>query len=75
MERLARDKHSSLLQKFVNYGQKKFYNIGPRCTSLTAKAKKAKEDIEILKKKLAAERKKTSFPSQPAHWTNKLERL
>ncbi len=23
------DKHSSLLQKFINYGQKKFYNIGP----------------------------------------------
>ncbi len=30
LERLARDKHSSLLRKFVNYGQKKFYNIGPR---------------------------------------------
>ncbi len=25
LERLARDKHSSL---FVNYGQKRFYNIG-----------------------------------------------
>jgi hypothetical protein len=24
------DKRSSLLQKFVNYGEKKFYNIGPR---------------------------------------------
>jgi hypothetical protein len=30
MERLDRDKHSSLLQKFVNYKQKKVYNIGPR---------------------------------------------
>ncbi len=30
LERLDRDKHSSLLQKFVNYGQKSFYNIGPR---------------------------------------------
>ncbi len=28
--RLVRDKHSSLLQIFVNYGRKKFYNIGPR---------------------------------------------
>jgi hypothetical protein len=28
MEELARDKHSSLLQKFVIYGWKKFYNIG-----------------------------------------------
>jgi hypothetical protein len=27
VERLARDKHSSLIQKFVNYGQKKFYEI------------------------------------------------
>ena len=23
------DKHSSLVQKFVNHGQKMFYNIGP----------------------------------------------
>ncbi len=27
-ERLARDKHSSLLQKSVNYGRKKFYSTG-----------------------------------------------
>jgi hypothetical protein len=27
---LARDKHSSLLQTFVNYDRKKYYNIGPR---------------------------------------------
>jgi hypothetical protein len=27
LERLDRDKHSSLLRKFVSYGQKKFYNI------------------------------------------------
>ncbi len=27
---LARDKHSSLLQKFVNYGQIQYYNIGAR---------------------------------------------
>ena len=30
LERLARDEHSSLLRKFVTYGRKKFYNIGPR---------------------------------------------
>jgi hypothetical protein len=29
LERLARDKNSSLLRKFVNYGREKFYNIGP----------------------------------------------
>ncbi len=30
LERLARDKRSCLLQKLINYGCKKFYNIGPR---------------------------------------------
>jgi hypothetical protein len=30
MEKLTKDKYSSLLQKYVIYGQKKFYNIGPR---------------------------------------------
>ncbi len=29
-ERPERDKHSSLLQTFVNDGRKKFYKIGPR---------------------------------------------
>jgi hypothetical protein len=29
LESLARDKHSSLLRTFVNYGRKKFYIIGP----------------------------------------------
>jgi hypothetical protein len=29
MEKLAGDKHSSVLQKFENYGPKKFSNIDP----------------------------------------------
>ncbi len=29
-EKLSLDKHSSLLRTFINYGRKKFYNIGPR---------------------------------------------
>ncbi len=29
LERLARDKHSSLLRALVNYGREKFYSIGP----------------------------------------------
>jgi hypothetical protein len=29
LERLARDKHSNLLNKCLNYGRKKFYKIGP----------------------------------------------
>jgi hypothetical protein len=29
LEMLARDKHSSLLRKFVNSGRQKFYMIGP----------------------------------------------
>jgi hypothetical protein len=32
LERFATEKNSSLLKKFVNYGRKKFYNIGP-CSS------------------------------------------
>ncbi len=28
------DKHYSLLQKFVNYGRKRFYNIGPNVKRL-----------------------------------------
>jgi hypothetical protein len=30
MERLASNKHSSFLLRFVNYRRKKFYNIGTR---------------------------------------------
>ncbi len=33
MEKLARDKRSSLSQTFVTYVRKKFYNIGHRCQS------------------------------------------
>jgi hypothetical protein len=29
LKKLARDKHSSLLQKSVNYGRKIFYSTGP----------------------------------------------
>ncbi len=32
---LARDKHSSLLRKLVNYGQKKFYDIETRQLKVT----------------------------------------
>jgi hypothetical protein len=38
-ENFARDKHSSLLQKFINYG-KQFYNIGP--------GGDFKENVELL---------------------------
>jgi hypothetical protein len=34
LEKLARDKHSDSLQKFINYGQKKFYKIGPNVIKL-----------------------------------------
>ncbi len=30
-ERLAREKHSSLLQTSINYDSEKFYSTGPRC--------------------------------------------
>jgi hypothetical protein len=33
LQKLAGDKYSSVRPKFVHYGQKKFYNIGPRGAS------------------------------------------
>ncbi len=33
LEMFATDKHSSLIYMSVNYGHKKFYNIGPWCQS------------------------------------------
>jgi hypothetical protein len=39
LETLAMDKHSSLLQKIVNYGCKKFHNIGPWFKIFTGKAR------------------------------------
>ncbi len=35
---LARDKHSSLLQKFVTHSRKKFYRIGPRSKVVSHKS-------------------------------------
>jgi hypothetical protein len=34
LEKLATEMHSSLLQKFLNYGREKFYNIDPDCKHL-----------------------------------------
>jgi hypothetical protein len=34
LERLGRDKHYSLLQKSVNYGQKSFITLAPGCAKL-----------------------------------------
>jgi hypothetical protein len=33
--RLVKDKHSSLLQRSINYGYKKFYRIAPEGKNLT----------------------------------------
>jgi hypothetical protein len=38
LEKPARDKHSCLLQKFVNYKRKKFYNIGPSSKEIVHKS-------------------------------------
>jgi hypothetical protein len=37
LERLAMEKHSSLLRTFVNYNCKTFYNIGPGFSGLPRK--------------------------------------
>jgi hypothetical protein len=33
-KKLVSEKHSSLLRKYLTYGRKKFYNIGPRMYDL-----------------------------------------
>ncbi len=47
MERLARDKRCSLLEKFLTYGSKMFYNIDP--TSHCDKAHKLNDYCDHLK--------------------------
>ncbi len=48
-ERLASEKHSGLLQKFVNYGRKKFYNIGRTMySSFNWSRRKVKSCLEVL---------------------------
>jgi hypothetical protein len=37
LEKLAREKHSSFLQKSVNYGQKSFINLAPDCEEKATK--------------------------------------
>ncbi len=43
LERLASDKHSTLLRTFVNYGRKKSFNIGPSWTTLFGSSTKASD--------------------------------
>ncbi len=40
LERLAKDKHCSLLQKSVNYGRNEFYSTGPTIFALPNFVKK-----------------------------------
>ncbi len=40
LERLAMDERSSLLQKYVTYGRKRFHNIGPDEAGLEADGRK-----------------------------------
>ncbi len=35
LEKLARNNHVSLLQKFINYSRKNFYNIGLNCNVIS----------------------------------------
>ncbi len=54
-ERLARDKHSSLIRTSVNYGPKKFYNIWPRFSTLTKPNKFSKQNYPKSPKVLKLE--------------------
>ncbi len=70
---LTRDKHSSLLQTFVNYGRKKSYSIEPRSFLLSI------EKVFFLFYKasyLAEEVNRTKpSPSVKVPWTNPLSML
>ncbi len=46
LEKLAGDKHSSLLRKLINYGQKKFNKIGPRWNNEQILTQKQKFDSQ-----------------------------
>jgi len=48
LDRLTRDKHSGLLQKFVNYDHKKFYNIGPRSHAISVLRQYEKEHAKKM---------------------------
>ena len=49
MERLAKDKRSSLLQNFVTYNCKRFYNIGPRKLDRTVDERERELKENVLK--------------------------
>jgi hypothetical protein len=69
LEKLALGKHSSLLQKFVNYGRKKFYNIGPRSWFGKSLLQKPESKLFVVLKNLSPMSLNSSFGQ------NKLERL
>ncbi len=48
LEKLTRGKHFSLLQKFVNYGRKKFYYIGLSMTIFSIKTIKCEKINKML---------------------------
>jgi hypothetical protein len=68
LERLSRDKRSSLLRKFVTCSRKTFYNIGPRCYCyktlfMFRRSRKGQFCIKLvfLKEKLSYFQKRTSL--------------
>jgi hypothetical protein len=68
LEGLARDQHSSLLRTLVNYGRKKFYNIGPRNVQ-----KSFSQPLKGLR--ISGRIHNTSFSYQLTNGTNNLECL
>ena len=61
VERLVRDKHSSLLRTFVNYGHKKFYNFGSRRRSRRIRTQVLREQSEKIPR---SKNRKKSVPSE-----------
>ncbi len=75
---LAKDKHSSILRKFVTFGRKKFYNHGPR--SLKICCWKWTKKFSILSSATAKHRRRhevelnRAFIQKTIHWQTEIQR-
>ncbi len=47
LEKLVSDKHSSLFQKLINYGQKRFITLGPEHAEVEQFVRFEASDIDI----------------------------
>ncbi len=56
LEKLAREKRSSLLRKSVNYGYKKFYSTGLRSDKWRGRERERERDTEREREKITTKK-------------------